>query len=490
MSADTATADRALARRRANTQLGLLILAVLIVVSAYTILGLTQAAEVPAGLASYGGTMLALAAAAHLVIRRVAPGSDPLLLPLAFLLNGLGLVMVRRIDFARSAGETGPPPLAPPQMIWTILAIAVFCATLIVLRDYRELDRFRWSIGILSLVLLLTPLLPVIGHEVNGARLWLRIGPVSFQPAELAKLGLVVFFASYLAEKRQLMTVATNRLGPVMVPPARAFAPVFAAWIASVAVLVLENDFGLSLLFFGIFVVLLYLATSRVVYPVIGTLLFVGGAVLTYLSIAHVRLRIDTWLDPWSQYETGGFQLAQSLFALGTGGIAGVGWGQGRPDFIPFVQTDFIFAAFGEELGLLGTTALLLCFFLFVGRGFALATRCRNDFGALLAAGLTVIFALQVFVIIGGVTRLIPLTGLTLPFVSYGGSSLVANYILVALLLRVSATEEATTPPPDETVPPPGAGVSGEAPTGQVPASEAPTGQVSAGEPQTQEVWR
>lgn len=438
---DTAPA-RALARRRANTQLVLLVLGLLTVLCAYALVGLAQEPVLPSGLVPYGGAMAALAAAAHIVTRRLAPGADPVILPLAFLLNGLGLVMVRRIDFAYAGRAEPPSALAPAQTVWTIVAITAFCLTLALLRDHRVLDRYRYSIGALSLLLLLTPLLPVVGREINGARLWVRLAGFTIQPAEFAKLGLVVFFASYLAEKRQLLSVATSRLGPFMVPPARAFAPVAVAWLASLGVLISQNDFGLSLLFFGIFVVLLYLATSRLAYPAIGGALFLGGALASALVFAHVRLRIEVWLDPWRQYETGGFQLAQSLFALGTGGIAGVGWGQGRPDFIPFVQTDFIFSAFGEELGLLGTTALLLCYFLLVGRGFAIALRARDDFGTLLAAGLTVIFALQVFVIIGGVTRLIPLTGLTLPFVSYGGSSLLANYILVALLLRVSADEE------------------------------------------------
>ncbi|CAN5896787.1 cell shape-determining peptidoglycan glycosyltransferase RodA [soil metagenome] len=427
----TAPAD---ARRKANAELGLLILALLVTLGAYTLVGLAQTGVVPAGLAAYGGAMAALGAAAHLASRRLASGADPVLLPLAFLLNGLGLVMVRRLDFAEQTSQ------APAQTIWTVVAIVVFIVTLAVVRDHRMLDDYRYLVGIGALVFLLLPLVPGIGKEVNGARIWLRLGGLSFQPGEVAKLGLVAFFASYLAEKRALLTVATNRLGPLMVPPARAFGPILAVWGVSLSVLVFQKDLGLSLLVFGIFVAMLYVATARLTYVLLGLALFSAGAYAAWTIFSHVQSRISTWLDPWSVYESAGYQVAQSLFAMATGGVFGVGLGQGRPDIIPEVNTDFIFAAFGEEIGLLGTTALLLCFFLFVGRGFAVATRSRDDFGQLLAAGLTFLFGLQVFVILGGVTQLLPLTGVTLPFMSYGGSSLLANYGLVALLLRVSAS--------------------------------------------------
>ncbi|MDQ3709963.1 MAG: FtsW/RodA/SpoVE family cell cycle protein [Actinomycetota bacterium] len=425
------------ARRRANSELSLLILALLVTLGAYTLVGLAQTGVVPAGLAAYGGAMAALGAAAHLASRRLASGADPVLLPLAFLLNGLGLVMVRRLDFAEQTSQ------APAQTIWTVVAIVVFIVTLAVVRDHRMLDDYRYLVGIGALVFLLLPLVPGIGKEVNGARIWLGLGGLSFQPGEVAKLGLVVFFASYLAEKRALLTVATNRLGPLMVPPARAFGPILAVWGVSLSVLVFQKDLGLSLLIFGIFVAMLYVATARLTYVLLGLALFSAGAYAAWTIFSHVQSRISTWLDPWSVYESAGYQVAQSLFAMATGGIFGVGLGQGRPDIIPEVNTDFIFAAFGEEIGLLGTTALLLCFFLFVGRGFAVATRSRDDFGQLLAAGMTFLFGLQVFVILGGVTQLLPLTGVTLPFMSYGGSSLLANYALVALLLRVSASSSA-----------------------------------------------
>jgi cell division protein FtsW (lipid II flippase) len=428
------------ARSTANAELGLLVLAVLITGLAYALVGLSQEPVLPAGTFGYGGSMAAMALAAHVIRRRYAPAADPLLLPLAFLLNGVGLVMVRRIDFAYAARNPEAAQLAPQQTIWTLVSVAAFCATLVLIRDHRVLDRYRYLIGVGGLVALLLPLLPVIGAEVNGARIWLRIAGFSIQPGEFAKLGLAVFFASYLAENRQMLSVATSRLGPFMVPPVRAFGPVLAVWAASLSVLVFQSDLGLSLLIFGMFVVLLYIATGRLSYLLGAGALFSAGAFVAYQLFGHVRIRVSIWLDPFADPQGIGFQLVQSLFALGTGGVLGVGWGNGRPDFIPFVQTDFIFAAFGEELGLLGTTAILLCYFLIVARGFAVAMRAREDFGMLLAACLTVIFGLQVFVIVGGVTRLIPLSGITLPFASYGGSSLLANYILIALLLRISST--------------------------------------------------
>lgn len=437
MTADRNTAVAAgspEARRRSNTELALLILAVLITVSAYALVGLAQQPVIPPGLLAYGGVLVALAAAAHIAVRRLAPGADPLLLPIAFVLNGIGLAMVNRIDLAQGGD------LAPSQLIWTIVGVALFCATILLLRDHSTLDRYRYLIGSAAVIALMTPLLPVIGTDLGrGSRIWLQTLGFTMQPGEVAKLGLVVFFASYLAEKRALLSAATSRLGPLHVPPARAFGPVAMAWLISLGVLVFERDLGLSLLVFGIFVAMLYMATGRIAYVAVGGLLFGAGAFLSWTAFAHVQTRVDIWLDPFADAEGSGFQLVQSLFALGTGGVAGVGWGKGNPELIPDVPTDFIFSAIGEELGLLGTTAVLLLYFLMVGRGFVIALRAPDDFSRLLAAGFTFALALQVFVIVGGVTRLIPLTGITLPFVSYGGSSLLANYVLIALLVLISA---------------------------------------------------
>jgi cell division protein FtsW (lipid II flippase) len=434
------------ARRRANTELGLLVLALVVCLVAYALVGLAREPQLPAGMAGYGGVLAVLAVGTHLLMRRIAPGADPLLFPLAFALNGLGLVMTRRIDYALAASDASE--LAPSQTIWTMVGVGMLIATLLFLRDYETLDRYRYSIGIAAIVLLLMPLLPVIGANINGANLWIRVAGLSIQPGEFAKIGLAVFFASYLAENRQLLTVATNRVGPLMVPPARAFGPVLAVWGLSLAVLVFERDLGLSLLLFGLFISMLYVATARVAYVLGGMGLFALGGYVAYLLFGHVRDRIGIWLDLWNSEAFGAGQLQQSLFALGTGGVAGVGLGQGHPDYIPIVSTDFIFSAFGEEAGLLGTTALLLCYLLFIGRGYRIALRCQQEFGQLLAMGLVTLYALQVFIIVGGVTRLIPLTGLTLPFVSYGGSSLLANYVLVGLLIRISAGELGARPAP------------------------------------------
>jgi cell division protein FtsW (lipid II flippase) len=434
------------ARRRANTELGLLVLALIVCLVAYALVGLARQPRLPVGMAGYGGVLAAVALGTHVFTRRVAPGADPLLFPLAFVLNGLGLVMIRRIDYALSAD--GASALAPSQTIWTMVGVTLLVATLLIIRDYEALDRYRYVIGITAIVLLLMPLLPLVGATINGARLWIRFAGFSIQPGEFAKLGLAIFFASYLAENRQLLTVATNRVGPLMVPPARAFGPLLAVWGLSLSVLVFQRDLGLSLLLFGVFISMMYVATSRVVYVIGGLGLFALGGYAAYLLFGHVQDRIGIWLDLWNSDAFGAGQLQQSLFALGSGGLAGVGLGHGHPNLIPIVSTDFIFSAFGEESGLLGTTALLLCYVLFVDRGYRVALRCPTEFGQLLALGLVTLYALQVFIIVGGVTRLIPLTGLTLPFVSYGGSSLLANYVLVALLIRVSTGEIGARPAP------------------------------------------
>ncbi len=429
-------------RRRRNTELILLILAAAIVVLAYFRLAFAVDTDLPADVGLYAGGLVAVALGAHLVVRRFAPAADPVLLPLTFVLNGLGVVMVRRIDIALAVGRDDFTPFAPLQAMWTVVSVAAFCAIIVALRDHRLLDQYRYLLGIGALVLLALPALPFIGREINGARIWLDLGAFSFQPGELAKIGLAIFFAAYLAEKRQLLATATSRLGPLRVPPARSFGPVGLVWGVSLLVLIFQRDLGLSLLLFGMFLLLLYVATERAWYLIGGLGLFAVGAVAAYQVFGHVQQRVDIWLHPFADYEGDGFQLVQSLFAMGDGGVFGVGLGQGRPDFIPFVNTDFIFSAFAEELGLLGATAILACYFLIAARAFSIGMRCRDEFGTLLAACLGIVFSLQTFVIVGGVTTLIPLSGMTLPLASYGGSALISNYLLVALLMRVSAAED------------------------------------------------
>lgn len=413
------------------TERHLLALALVVVIAAYTLVGLAEAAVVPTSTFTYAAILLALALIAHLAVRRFAPLADPVLLPTVFLLNGLGLAIIRRLDFANGT------ELAVAQTTWTVVGIGAFALTLIAVPDHRRLTRYRYTAGLAAILLLLLPLFPFIGYEVNRARLWVDLGLVSFQPGEFAKLAMVVFLAGYLEEKRALLSVATTRFGPFLLPSARHLAPVLVAALGGIGVLVFQKDLGSSLLFFGVFVVMLHIATGRAAYPIIGFLVFLSGAWLAYLLFSHVRVRFDIWLDPWSDLHDKGWQIAQSLFALGTGGMTGTGLGLGHPE-IPEAATDAIFAVLGEELGLLGTTAVLASFLVVVARGYKAALTSRDEVGTLLAAGLASILALQVFVIVGGITRLVPLTGVTLPFVSYGGSSLVGNYLLLALLVRVS----------------------------------------------------
>jgi cell division protein FtsW (lipid II flippase) len=422
---------------RRNVELSLLLLSLILSIGAYVIVGLTANNRVPSGTLGYGLTLTVLFVGAHLVLRRFAPQADPILLPAAALLNGLGLVMVRRLDFGRATHGLGPQ--APSQALWTVLGVVVFTAVLIFVQDHRALDRYRYTWLLAGLLLLLLPALPLIGREVSGARLWVRLGPFSGQPSELAKIALVVFLAAYLAEHKELLATATYRVGPVLLPQVKYFMPLLVAWGVSLFVLFFEKDLGTSLLFFGVFVTLLYVSTGRFSYVAVGLLLFLLGALLAYNLFSHLQVRVDTWLDPWKDYARTGYQLAQGLFAMASGGILGQGWNQGRPDLIPAASTDFIFAAMGEELGLVGVTAILLVYLLMVFRGLRITLSTNDDFSKLLAMGLVISFGLQVFVIVGGVTRIIPLTGITLPFVSFGGSSVLANYALIALLCRISS---------------------------------------------------
>ncbi len=378
--------------------------------------------------------MIGLFAAAHLAVRRFAPRADPTLLPLAALLNGIGFVMITRLDRDRPAADA----LGPAQAVWTAVGIAAFVLVLVVVRDSRVLARYRYTFLLLGLVALLLPLVPGIGLEVYGARLWAKVGPITFQPGEAAKVLLVVFFAAYLVEKRELLASGTRRLGRLHLPDPKHLGPLLVPWLVSILIMVREKDLGSSLMFFAVFVAMLYIATARSAYLIAGLLLFVAGAAAAYQLFGHVQVRVSTWIDPWPVYQGKGYQLVQSLFAFGTGGVAGTGLGLGSPGKIPQVSTDFIFSAIGEELGLLGTVAVVVVFILLLGSGIRIAVRSEREFPKLLAAGLAITIGLQAFVIMGGVTRVIPLTGITLPFVSYGGSSLVANYVALALLLRIA----------------------------------------------------
>ncbi len=413
---------------RRNAELGLILLAGVITVGAYLLASLGSSASLPADLVPFLVVILALLAAAHVATRRLAPGADGMLLPLGGLLNGLGYVFIARLD----------PDLAGLQALWTVVGVGAFVATLALVRRPRDLQRYRYTWGLVGVGLLLLPLLPVVGNTIYGARLWVRLGPVNFQPGELAKLALCVFLASYLVDRQELLSEARLRIGPLPFPNLKHFGPLVLAWGFSLVVMFWERDLGSSLLFFALFISLVWVATGRVAYLLTGGLLFAGGAWAAWSVFDHVKDRVSIWLDPWATPDTTGFQLIQALFAFAAGGVAGTNLGQGSPERIPAVTTDFTFAAIGEELGLLGTVGVLVVFLLIVGAGLRIALAADNGFTKLLATGLTAILGLQSFIILGGVTRLVPLTGITLPFVSYGGSSLLANYVLLALLLRIS----------------------------------------------------
>jgi len=413
---------------RRNTELGLILLVVLITAGTYTLATLGTIAAIPTNIIPFLLVMLGLLVAAHLAVRKLAPNADPLLLPLAALLNGLGYVFIARLDEDLAALQAG----------WTAAGIGAFVFTLLFIRRVRDLERYRYLIGLGGAVLLLLPLVPGIGTTINGARIWVNIGPANFQPGEFAKIALAVFFASYLAEKRELLGMATFQVGPVRMPEPKHLGPVLLAWGFSLVVMFYEKDLGSSLLFFALFVVLLWVATERVTYLIISTGLFAVGSYVAWSRFSHVQARVDTWLNPWDERLGAGFQVTESWFALAFGGLTGTGPGLGRPDRIPVVESDFIFAAIGEELGLAGATLVLAAYLLFVGSGLRVAAAAEEPFEKLLATGLTFLIGFQAFLIIAGVIRLLPLTGVTLPFISYGGSSLIANYVLLALLLRIS----------------------------------------------------
>jgi cell division protein FtsW (lipid II flippase) len=421
--------------RRRNTELGLVLFAAVITGGLYVLASLGNNAEIPADLGPFLALVIGLLLVSHLATRRLAPRADPLLLPIAALLNGIGYVFIARLAEDLGGKSTRLPGA---QATWTFLGVGAYTATLFVVKRVRDLDRFRYTLALVGVLLLLSPLVPGIGVTLNGSRIWLRLGPLSIQPGEFAKIALAIFFASYLVDKRELLRTGTYRVGPLLLPEPRHLAPVLVAWGGSLVVLIMQKDLGSSLLFFTVFVVLVWIATERFAYLLIGLLLFAAGAYVSYRTFGHVQTRIENWLDPWQDPRGRGYQAIQAQFAFAGGGITGTGPGSGRPTLIPEVATDYQFAAIGEELGLLGSTAVLVSYLLMAGSGLRVALRAAQPFEKLLATGLTALLSVQAFIIMGGVTRLIPLTGITLPFISYGGSSLLANYVLLALLIRVS----------------------------------------------------
>ena len=418
---------------RRNTELGLLVLSSLVTVGAYVLASLPEDGQIPANIGPFLLIVLGLQLVAHVAMRRLAPRADGMLLPLCSLLAGIGYVFIVRLDQATD----DPGSLAGLQSLWLFVGVTAFIGTLVVVRDVRMLERMRYTAGLVGLGLLLLPLVPGIGQTINGSRIWVSIGPINFQPGEFAKIALAIFFAGYLVEKSDLLRIS-KAIGPIPVPDPKHLGPILVAWGASLVVMVAERDLGSSLLFFTLFLVIIWVATQRVSYLVVGLLLFAGGAFFAHAQFTHVQERVDIWLNPWPVALDEGFQVVQAAFAMADGGITGTGLGLGVPDNIPEVETDFIFAAIVEELGLLGGTAVLITFLLIIGAGLRIALRTTNGFEGLLAVGLTTLIGMQAFIIMAGVVRLMPLTGVTLPFVSYGGSSLIANFVLIALLLRIS----------------------------------------------------
>ncbi|GGM01773.1 MULTISPECIES: FtsW/RodA/SpoVE family cell cycle protein [Micromonospora] len=440
-----------LARSRRNSELWLLLLA-MVLVAAYqatieaTLLDtITADFWIPA--AALGAVFLGL----HLVIRFLAPFADPALLPAVALLNGIGVGYLRRIDLDNAAPAQRDDlaifaGIGGRQLAWTLISVLLAAGLLALVRDHRSVSRYAYTLGLAGIVLVLIPaVLPASMSEINGAKLWIRIGSFSIQPGEFAKLALLVFFAYYLVRKREVLSLASRRFLGVDFPRGRDLGPVLVVWAVSLMVLIFQKDLGTSLLYFGMFVVTLYIATERVSWLIIGLLLFSVGAYLAYFlgstvggPFANFYVRAEIWLDPFADPTDKGYQLVQGLLALGTGGLFGAGPGGGEPGILPEVENDFIFAGIGEEIGLFGLSALLVVYLLIVVRGLRAALEVRDSFGKLVAGGLSFTLGLQVFVIVGGISGLIPLTGQTTPFLSAGGSSLMANWLLIAVLLRVS----------------------------------------------------
>ncbi len=424
---------------RRNAELLLLCFAALITLAALLIVEANQERGLRWDLISYGLIFLVVFGSAHLAIRRFAPYTDPLLLPIVALLNGLGLVMIHRLDLVNNELSGRRHPSATQQMLWTVVGVAAFALVVTFLKDHRQLARFGYICGVTGLVFLVIPaLLPASLSEQNGAKIWIRLPGFSIQPAEFSKILLLIFFSAVLITKRSLFTSVGKHFMGMTLPRPRDLAPLLAAWVISVGVMVFEKDLGTSLLLYASFLVVVYLATQRFSWVLIGLALFAAGSVAAYFIFGHVRTRVQMWWDPFADPDGAGYQIVQSLFSFATGGIFGTGLGNGQPDTVPAASTDFIIAAFGEELGLVGFASILLLYTIVIVRGLRTAIATRESFGKLLAAGLASTLAIQLFIVVGGVTELIPLTGLTTPWMSYGGSSLLANYVLLAILARIS----------------------------------------------------
>lgn len=419
---------------RRNTELVLLCLAAMLAAVALLNVELNQDRALGPNIITFPLAFLVLFGAAHLAVRRFAPHADPVLLPVVTAINGLGLVLIHRLDL----GDPTANPTAGHQLLWTAVGLTGFVVVLVRLNDHRKLARYGYVCGFTGLILLIVPaLLPALYSEQNGAKIWVQFKGFSIQPAEFSKILLLIFFAAVLVSKRNVFTSAGKHVLGMDLPRPRDLAPLLAAWILAVGVMVLERDLGTSLLLYASFLTVVYIATDRLSWVVIGLALFAGGSIIAYHLFNHVRVRVQNWLDPFADPDSG-YQMMQSLFSFATGGVFGTGLGNGQPNTVPAASTDFIIAVVGEELGLVGLAGVLMLYAILIVRGLRTALAVRDSFGKLLAAGLAATVGIQLFIVVGGVTKLIPLTGLTTPWMSYGGSSLVANYLLLAILIRIS----------------------------------------------------
>lgn len=458
MSQSVADRDQELVTRpqkRRWAELILLIIALTVSIGGYALTELGHYGELPSDLLPYGAILTAGVLAVHVVLWFRAPYADPVILPAVVVLNGLGLVLLHRLDLPRidEAAETGSSRaiFAPTQLMFAGIGIALLIAFLFLVRDHRHLQRLTYTSGLIGVILLALPLVPGIGVFYQGSIRWISVFGVQFQPSEPAKLCLIVFFAGYLVVKRDALALAGRRFLGLDLPRGRDLGPILLAWVISLGILVYTRDLGSSLLFFGAFVALLYISTERPGWLVIGAGLFAAAAVFAYTAFSYVQNRFTAWSDPFSDTDQYG-QIVQSLYGLAYGGILGQGLGQGRPYLVPVAHSDFLPATLGEELGLTGLMATIVVYGLLIERGLRTALICRDGFGKLLASGFAIMLGLQIFIAIGGVTKLIPMSGMTTPFFSYGGSSLVINWLLVGMLLRIS--DYARRPEPPAPAPP------------------------------------
>ncbi|UOQ57036.1 FtsW/RodA/SpoVE family cell cycle protein [Leucobacter allii] len=419
-------------------ELALLLLAVAIGVAAVVIVDLTVRGALSTELLPAGVVFVLALMALHITIRRIAPDADPLIMPIAAFLNSVGIAMIYRIDLAREV--SGWESTSVRQLVWSTVALVAAMAVLLLIRNHMVLFRYTYLTGLAAVILLLLPMLPGIGQTINGARVWIHIGSFSFQPGEIAKILLAVFFAGYLVRNRDSLAMVGKKVLGIRFPRARDLGPLLVFWLAAMSVLVFQRDLGTSLLYFGLFLSMLYLATARIGWIILGVGLFLVGGLVASQTLSYVGDRFANWLDPFADAHGASYQMVQGLFGMANGGMTGTGLGQGYPDDTPLAQSDYIVPSLGEELGLIGLFVVLACYLLLVGRGLRIGFAGHDDFGKLLASGLAFSIALQVFIVVGGVTRVIPLTGLTAPFLAAGGSSLVSNWIIIALLILLSGS--------------------------------------------------